>query len=161
MPQARKPKQIKWPGELGVPITKMSVSIAKLFEASMTPAELGDWINQDLERQRREKLPALLKHYKIVGQTPRSWLELAMGLAIQFVPGMKLAHEVAGPVGRPGRWKGVVGIQFVSEVDQLAEGQKCSTSEAIDLLREIDPIRYPDSRNSLRKRYYEVKKSRS
>jgi hypothetical protein len=159
MPQANKPKQLKWPGELRVPIAQKSISIAKLFQPNMTSAELSDWINEDVERQRLEKLPALLKHYKIAGQTQRSWLELAMALATQFVPGMKFAHEVAGPVGRPGRWKGVAGIQFITEVDQLADGQKCSASEAIDIdiLREIDPIRYADSRNSLRKRYYEVK----
>jgi hypothetical protein len=157
MPQAEKPKQIKWSGELGVPIAKKSVSIAKFYRPDLSPAELDDWINHDVERQRREKLPALPRHYKIAGQTPRSWLELAMGLAIQFVPGMKFADEVARPVGRPGRWTGAAGIQFVSEVDQLADGQKCNTSEAIDLIREIDPTRYPYSKNSLRKRYYGVK----
>jgi hypothetical protein len=128
MPQAKKPKQMKWPGELGVPIAKMSVPLAKHYQPDMTPAELDNWINQDVESQRREKLRALLKHYKILGQTALAWRELALCLALAHVPGFKLAEDMPKPQGNPGRWTKAAGAQLVAEVAALRESMKINTS---------------------------------
>jgi hypothetical protein len=127
MPQAKKPKQMKWPGELGAPIAKMSAPLAK-HHPDMTPAELDDWINQDVESQRREKLRTLLKHYKIVGQTGGAWRELAVCLALAHVPGFMLAEDMPKPPGNPGRWAKAAGVQLVAEVAALRESMKINTS---------------------------------
>ena len=161
MPQAKKPKRKKWEGPLGQPIPRLSEEFARWFCRKMPAVDPVRWIEEQVERERHAKLPLLLKRYGIAGQTGRDFMELAKCLAIEFVPGFRVAELAPKPVGAPGRWTTAEGAQLVAEVEALKEAYGLTTADAIRLIQnELDETaRYRKMKErSLRKRYDEAKK---
>jgi hypothetical protein len=136
----------------------MSEEFARWF-CRKVPGDPLKWIDEQVERERHAKLPLLLKHYGIAGQTDRDFKELAKLLAVDFIDGFKLAELAPKPVGAPGRWTGAEGAQLVDEVEALMGAHNLNVADAIRLIRKIAPIRYGNMKEpSLRKRYGEAKK---
>jgi len=158
MPQVRKQKRDKWEGLLGQPIQRLPEHFARRCRPNLTNIDLEKWIDEQVENQRHARLPLLLKHYGITGQTGRDWMELARQLAIDFVDGMKLADSAPKPIGAPGRWTTAKGAQLVGEIEALREAEGLNVAKALRLVRELDPARYGSMKErSLRKRYDEAK----
>jgi hypothetical protein len=159
MPQAKKAKRKKWEGQLGLPIPRVSEDFARWFCRKRPSVDPVRWIEEQVERERHAKLPLLLKHYGVAGQTGRDFFGLAKCLAIDFVPGFKVAELAPQPVGAPGRWTKTAGAVLIGEVDVLKEADGLTAAEAIRLIRKLDPKRYGKmNERSLRKRYDEARK---
>ncbi len=159
MSQASKPKKRKWPGELGRPIDPIPPVIARLLRPDLNPAEIEGWIRDEIERERYVKLRAALRHYGIPDEKPRSFIELAKRLATELMDGFKLAADVPKPVGKPGRWTGAAGIQLIAEVTAIMGRDKCGAAEAVDILSEADPVRYPPGkRKTILNHFYRIRK---
>jgi hypothetical protein len=157
MPYAPK-KQKKWPKELEQPIFRFPDTVVKIITKMETLEERSAWVDQWIEQQRYEKLRLLLRHYKIEGETPRAWFQLTRALAMESVPGMKLAKVAPKGVGRPGRWNHAEGEVLVREVEILAEHSEESVSEIIGWLCQKNNKYASVGRKSLEKRFYEVRK---
>ena len=123
MPQEKKPKRKNWEGPLGEPIKRWPKAVIHKLETfkNLKSEELDNLIDEQVERERDAKLQLLLKHYGIAGQTGQDFMELAKCLAIESVPGFKVAELAPKPVGAPGRWTRAEGAQLVEEVRALKE----------------------------------------
>jgi hypothetical protein len=159
MPQTKKQKRKKWEGPLGEPIQRPTEEFARWFCQNRPGLAPLQWIDELVEFERQAKLHLLLKNYGIRGQTGRDFMELAKRLAVDFVPGFKLAEEAPKPVGAPGKWTTASGTQLVEEVEAVMEGCGLKVGQAIEWIQKIDPARYGNmKKSSLRKRYEEARK---
>lgn len=117
-------------------------------------------------RERIEKLPLLLDHFKIARVAHAEQisggdlLKLALALAIDFVEGFKLAKKPRPKRGPKGpNWKGADGEALVSEVQALVAHNQISINKAIQMIIELAPERYGDyPPEDLKNRYYEARK---
>jgi hypothetical protein len=156
MPQASKPKRNRLPGTLDHPISKMPKTVARHYVPGGSDKQIEDFIEEDVERQRFEKMKSLPDYLSI--DQKDGWYPVALKLAIKTFDGLKLEAQASKPVGAPRRWRGAAGIQFTMEVEGIMTSEKCNLSQAIETLCQIDPTRYPpEQKESLRKRYYEIK----
>jgi hypothetical protein len=158
MPQAKKTKRKKWEGPLGQLILRPNEEFAAWLCRKTADSDPRIWIDEQIELERRHKLPLLLKHYGIAGKSGRDFMELAKRLAIDFVDGFKLAEFAPRSVGAPGRWTKVEGAQLVAEIEALKEAEGLNVAKALRLIRDLDSKRYGNmNERSLRKRYDEAR----
>jgi hypothetical protein len=60
--------------------------------------------------------------------------------------------------GRPGKWKGAHGYEFVAGILDIQAQEKCSVAEAIRKLKKTDPKRWPEKPRDLEARFREIKR---
>jgi hypothetical protein len=59
--------------------------------------------------------------------------------------------------GRPGKWKGAHGYEFVTGILDIQARENCTVAEAIRRLKKTDPKRWPEKPRDLETRFQEIK----
>jgi hypothetical protein len=131
--KARKTKlkdEINYPGELAEPIYEPVLVAGMLYDDTVAKREA-----QERAAMRRfAKLPALFLFYGIDPNSPRSWLQLALRLAENHVPGMQITHRSTGTSGRPKVWKFGLGTELLRDVEVLRALKGLNISQALQEL---------------------------
>jgi hypothetical protein len=60
--------------------------------------------------------------------------------------------------GRPGRWQGAHGYEFVAGILDIQARENCSVAKAIRRLKKDDPKKWPEKPRDLQNRFRETKK---
>jgi hypothetical protein len=84
-----------------------------------------------------EKIHLLFKHYKIDPSDEQSWQTLALQLAFDHVPGLRLV--LRPKVGRKPTWKTGLGDEFVRAVQDVKSQTGMRTQDAISKLHDDNP----------------------
>lgn len=166
----KKPKTAaaKYKGELAEPI----VLDPYFAIASWISGEKGirpDEKEEDAVRRRKDiwvsharaqKLPLLLQHFRISLSDKHVWFKLALALAQEHVPGMRLAGKKRG---RPAKSKKPTRMELCIAVDTVRFKRKRGISDAIRVLQQREPKTWGRfAFSNLRNRYTEAtKQSRS
>ena len=82
--------------------------------------------------QRLLKMDQLFDWYSIDPGEPDAWIYLAVRLASEHVPGMRVHHKRRG---RKRTWKDGLGPELVRDVDALRQTKKMTYEQAIEELR--------------------------
>jgi hypothetical protein len=84
-----------------------------------TPDEV-DRMAQANSRQLAERMAALFRHYGINPADDFAFGQLALKLAIDWVPGFQVVFKPPKGVGRPSKWKGgIKGVELFADVKAL------------------------------------------
>lgn len=140
--KAKNPKSfaqsLKYTGELAQPIYEpKSIGVAgRAREAEMSASI----------RQAR-KLGRLMHWYRIDPDSEDSWYSLALALAIEHVPGLRVIYAIRPKHGRKRSWKAGLGDELIRDVDTLQKKLKIKMSAACLLLSKDDKWRQYSEQN--------------
>jgi hypothetical protein len=59
--------------------------------------------------------------------------------------------------GRPAKWKGRHGFDFVAGVLAAQSGEKCDIATAIQAIKKADPAKWRENKRDLERRFQEIK----
>jgi hypothetical protein len=103
-------------------------------------ADQIDRVQEVLGARMPEKIYLLFKHYKIDPSDEQScWRELALQLAFDHVPGLRLRPAFLSKVGRKPTWKTGLGDELVRAVQDVKSQTGMGTQDAIRKLQEDKP----------------------
>lgn len=107
----------------------------------------------------------LFEHYGIDRTAPAAFPLLALQLARDFIPGMRIVEFSARKRGRPKKWKGVDGVLLVKSVQRINAERKKGVADAVRIARNRKPEWSRYNSDTLESRYYEalelIKKDKS
>lgn len=155
------PKKKKGPpftGLLNEPIAVASPISIHL--AAKSAAERNQFLctrSRYIVDQKTKKLLLLLDHYKIGQKQNDRWLALSLALASDFVPGMKIIEGQPRGPGRPGKWKGKVGLELIGHVQSIKNEKACGIARAIRIAQNRYPNKWGKyTPKELESRYHEA-----
>jgi hypothetical protein len=100
---------------------------------------LAELMRPQAEERAREQLVVkfqlLFDWYEIDRDAPNAWTTLAIFLAMDHVPGMKVIHEPKPRRGRKPSWQAGLGKELVREVEAVQAAKRVGYDEAIKILR--------------------------
>src|SRR5262249_20386815 len=95
-----------------------------------------DGVDEVLRARMPEMILLLFKHYKIDPSDEQCWQELALKLAFDHVPGLRLQPAFRRKVGRKPTWKTGLGDEFLRAVQGVMRARRVSAQAAIRKLQE-------------------------
>lgn len=97
-------KRARLPRELAEPINLMLGLADGLANALLSKQERASVLDEWLRRVRAERLLLLFKHYGFDIRDPLAFNKLAIALAMDYVPGFRIADKGKRPRGWPHKW---------------------------------------------------------
>jgi len=146
---------VKYPGALAEPIYEPVLFVGMLGDDTVERTQAL----QRAELRRLANLPDLFRFYNIDPKSADRWLFLALRLAEDHVPGMRITLTPNGKSGRPNIWKFGLGTELLRDVETVRAEKGLNITDALDQLQKDKGKQwYSLSDKSIGTRYREARR---